>query len=328
MTPKRYLVTGGLGFLGAVLVRRLLAQGHRVRVLDNGFRGRLARLADVRNDFELLEGDVREPDVVLRATQGVDTVCHLASINGTQYFYTQPDLVLDVSVRGIVNVISACMSKSVGHLVVASSSEVYQSPPNIPTSEKVPLSIPDPWNPRYSYAAGKIASEMMAIHYGKAYFQRVTIFRPHNVYGPDMGRDHVIPQMILRMQSLRESAEDPVPFPIQGTGDETRAFVFIDDFTDGLMLVLDLGEHLEVYNIGSMEEVSVAAVAHLVGEYFGRRIKILPGEAAPGSPARRCPDISKLAELGYKPKRLLREGLPIVAAWYEQHGICDQTGQG
>ena len=140
-------------------------------------------------------------------------------VNGTATFYSAPELVLDVGVKGMVNVIDACRRQNVGSLVLASSSEVYQSPPRVPTAEDVPLVVPDPHNPRLSYGAGKIISEMMAINYGRKYFERVLIFRPHNVYGPDMGFEHVIPQFAVRLK--RACAAHPagaVPFPIQGSG--------------------------------------------------------------------------------------------------------------
>ena len=161
---KTYLVTGGAGFLGVALVARLLAAGHRVRVLDNESRGSAARLRELRGDWELVSADIRDAAAVRRATQGADAVCHLAFVNGTGTFYRNPELVLDVGVKGAVNVIDACVAEGVGDLVVASSSEVYQTPPAVPTSESVPLSIPDPLNPRYSYAAGKIITEILALN--------------------------------------------------------------------------------------------------------------------------------------------------------------------
>ena len=88
--------------------------------------------------------------------------------------------------------------------MLASSSEVYQTPPQIPTDEDAPLAVPDALNPRYSYGAGKLISEVMAINFGRKFFERVLIFRPHNVYGPDMGFEHVIPQFALRFQAARK----------------------------------------------------------------------------------------------------------------------------
>ncbi len=319
MSAKFYLITGGTGFIGSALVRRLLRDGRRVRVLDDDSRGSATRLADVRDDFEFVSADIRDAAAVTRAAAGVDSVCHLAFINGTEFFYTKPEVVLDVGVRGMLNVLDACRENGVGELVLASSSEVYQTPPTVPTDESAPLSIPDPLNPRYSYGAGKIISEIMALNYGRKFFEKVLIFRPHNVYGPEMGWEHVIPQFALRLKQLCQQPGDPVRFPIQGTGKETRAFVFIDDFIDGLRLVMERGEHLNIYHIGTMDEQPITAVARLVGEYFGRSLEIVPGELAPGGTPRRCPDIGKLAALGYAPRGSLREGVFATAKWYDEN---------
>ncbi len=320
MSAKAYLVTGGSGFIGSALVRRFIRDGYRVRVLDNQSRGSASRLADVASDLEFVQADIRDAEAVQRATRGMDGVCHLAFVNGTEYFYTQPDFVLDVGVKGIVNVLDACRQEGVGELVLASSSEVYQTPPRIPTDETVPLSIPDPWNPRYSYAAGKIISEIMAINYGRMHMKRVLLFRPHNVFGPDMGWEHVIPQFVLRMKELCHKATNhPIQFSIQGTGKETRSFVFIDDLIDGLMLVIERGMHLGLYHVGTTEEIAIEDVARLVGNYFGRQVEVIPGRPAPGGTPRRCPDISKLAALGYQPKYSFQAGLSIVAKWYVEN---------
>src|SRR3954463_8085595 len=182
MTKKSYLVTGGCGFLGSALVRRLIQAGHTVRIFDNISRGDLHRLNDVSSDFEYIHGDIRDGDALLKATTGVDAVCHLAFINGTEFFYSHPELVLEVGVKGMMNVVDACLKQNVGELILASSSEVYHEPAVIPTDERVALSIPDPWNPRYSYAAGKQISEIIALNYGRSRFDRVVIFRPHNVF--------------------------------------------------------------------------------------------------------------------------------------------------
>jgi len=316
---KSYLVTGGTGFLGSALVRRLVNAGHRVRVLDSNLRGNPKRLRDVLADIDLVEADIRDPAAVQRACRGMDSVVHLAYINGTEFFYAKPELVLDVAVSGIMNLLNGCRKADLPELILASSSEVYQTPPTIPTDESVPLSIPDPLNPRYSYGGGKIISELLAINYGRTNFERVAIFRPHNVYGPDMGREHVIPQFLIRMKELCKKPDDPIRFPIQGTGEESRSFVFIDDFTDGLMTVLERGEHLGIYNIGTMDEIQIERLAHLVADYYGRRIEVVPGELARGSTARRCPDITKLRMLGYQPRYSLRAGLAIIAQWYDEN---------
>src|SRR5262245_2255169 len=122
---KSFLITGGTGFVGSALTRRLVRQGARVRVLGDNSRGRAARLDDLRGRFEYVEGDVRDAAVVDRACKGIDVICHLAFVNGTELFYTKPDLVLDVAVKGISNVIDAAVRHDVPELLVMSSSEVY-----------------------------------------------------------------------------------------------------------------------------------------------------------------------------------------------------------
>jgi len=249
------------------------------------------------------------------AMRGIEEVHHLAFVNGTATFYSAPERVLDVGVKGIVNVIDCCRRRGIGHLVLASSSEVYQSPPRVPTDESAPLVIPDPFNPRLSYAAGKIISEMMVINHGRKHFERVLIFRPHNVYGPDMGLDHVIPQFAMQLKQTA-SAGGAAGFPIQGSGEETRSFCHVDDLVAGVMVMRERGEHLGIYHIGTAEEVTIADLARRMAAIAGREIVIEPSAVLAGSTPRRCPDISKLRALGYEPRVLLDEGLPPTIKWY------------
>jgi nucleoside-diphosphate-sugar epimerase len=314
---SRILVTGGSGFIGSGLAKTLVKAGHRLRVLDDNSRGAPRRLSEVEREIEFIAGDIRDAAAVEKATQGMDEVHHLAFVNGTEFFYSQPDLVLDVGVRGILNVIDACRKHGIGTLLLASSSEVYQTPPKIPTDERAPLLIPDPLNPRYSYGGGKLISELMAINFGRKYFERVLIFRPHNVYGPDMGFEHVIPQFALRLDAAaKKQPSGTLRFEIQGTGKETRSFCFIDDLVAGVMTMREKGEHLGIYHVGTIEEVTIAELARRIAGVAGREIELVAGNLAPGGTARRCPDISKLTRLGYKPRVLLSEGLKPALDWY------------
>lgn len=318
---RTFLITGGAGFIGAALSRRLLKEGARVRIFDDKSRGSMGNIADLVGRCEFVSGDVRDFDAVDAAHRGVDCVCHLAFVNGTEYFYTKPDLVLEVGVKGMINVMDSMKKNGVKELVLASSSEVYQTPPMVPTAENVPLSVPDPKNPRYSYGSGKIISEMMALHYGRSFLERVTIFRPHNVYGPCMGWEHVIPQFISRMGKLKDKgkAGDVSDFPIQGTGEETRAFVYIDDFTEALKLVIEKGEHLGIYHIGTSNEITIGDLALILGEVMDKKIRVSPGELMKGSTLRRSPDIRKIMALGFSPGVSLKEGLQRTADWYTKH---------
>ena len=172
----------------------------------------------------------------------------------------------------------------------------------------MPLSVPDPLNARYSYGGGKIISELMAINYGRTSFSELFVFRPHNVFGPDMGWEHVVPQFVLRMNALTsEKPAGPLDFPIQGSGRETRAFLYIDDFVEGFIAML--GGEPGIYNIGTDEEVSIACIAEMIGRCFDRDLTVRPGRLQPGSTERRCPDVTKLRRLGYAPRVPLQDAL-------------------
>jgi nucleoside-diphosphate-sugar epimerase len=198
---------------------------------------------------------------------------------------------------------------------------VYQNPPQVPTNESVPLSVPDVLNPRYSYGGGKIISELLALNYGLKNFERVVVFRPHNVYGPDMGREHVLPQFSLRLRNLFRECPNGVPdFPIQGTGEETRAFIHIRDFTRSLLVLLDGAKHREIYHLGTEEEISIANLARMVAQKgFGRDIRVVSGPLREGSPLRRCPHTEKIRALGFVPQVSLGQGVAETARWYAEN---------
>jgi nucleoside-diphosphate-sugar epimerase len=325
----RYLVTGGMGSLGAPIVHALLRSGAELRVLDDQSRGSTHRLADVSSDIEVVDGDVRDPTVVHKAVQGVESVIHLAYVNGTSHFYTRPEVVLEVAVKGMMNLLDACATARVGEFVLASSSEVYQVAPHIPTDESAPLSIPDPLNPRYSYGGGKIISELLAINYGRKLFDRVLIFRPHNVYGPDMGEDHVIPQLALSLiEKSRSVPQGTIELPIQGSGKETRSFVYIDDLVAGVLAILQKGQHLNIYHVGNDDRVAIADLAGMIAGCLDREIRVISGPAPVGSPHDRCPDIGKLRSLGYSPHVALSDGLPRTVRWYLEHSEARSSASG
>jgi len=318
------LVTGGTGFIGSALVRGLLRAGARVRSLDDDSRGASSRLSDIMGDerarLELVPGDIRDAAAVARAIQGVDSVAHLAYVNGTEFFYSRPELVLEVAVKGMMNVLDGCIAHGVKDLILASSSEVYQTPPQVPTDETAPLSVPDVTNPRYSYGGGKIICELLAMNYGRKHLSRVVIFRPHNCYGPDMGEEHVIPQLVRRLHERAQATPSgPVTLPIQGTGEETRAFVFVDDLVDGVLRLMEQGEHRNIYHVGTDREISIRDLVTAIGRALGRTVTVETGPLQPGGTLRRCPNIGKLRALGYEPRVSLDEGLARTARWYIEH---------
>ena len=323
MSSGRALVTGGSGFLGSALVKKMLAGGWTVRVLDDYSRGRPRRLADVEDDVELVQGDVRDYETVYKAAEGVDTMVHLAYINGTEFFYQKPQLILEVGVKGALNTLDVAVARGIRRYWTMSSSEVYQRAAVVPTPEEVSLAVPDVMNPRYSYGGGKIISELLAVNYGRAFFDSVAIVRPHNVYGADMGFEHVIPQFLMRAALLDESVEQsqPLSFSIRGDGSQTRSFVFIDDFIEGCYLAFSQGTPAEetgcsIYHVGTTEQLSIRELASQVMSLFDREGVVVPSQAPSGETDRRCPSIEKIAALGYHPRVSLQEGLRQTKQWY------------
>ncbi|WP_029115305.1 NAD(P)-dependent oxidoreductase [Mycobacterium sp. URHB0044] len=311
---KRIVVTGGGGFIGAYLVKRLVHDGWSVAVVDSMVRGDASRFAEVADDVELFTCDVRDQAALEKAFVGAEVVMHLAAINGTENFYTQPELVLDVGMLGALAVVNAGRVAGVPDLVVASTAEVYQTPAVIPTPETIPLMLPDSLNPRYSYGGGKIVSELIAFNYGQDHYRQVQVFRPHNVFGPNMGWKHVEPQFILRALDCQD-AGNPA-FPIQGDGTETRSFCYVDDVVEGILRMYADGGHREIYHIGSDVEISIRDLASRIGKIVGVDLDIQPGESPAGGTKRRCPDITKMRSLGWSLDVDLDDGLERTVDWY------------
>lgn len=315
------LVTGGSGFLGSALVKKMVAEGWAVRVLDDYSRGHPRRLADVADDIDLIKGDVRDYEAVYRAARGVDVMVHLAYINGTEFFYQKPQMVLEVGVKGALNTLEVAASLGIRRYWTMSSSEVYQCASVIPTPEEVCLVVPDVMNPRYSYGGGKIITELLAVNYGRAFFDSVVIVRPHNVYGADMGFEHVIPQLLMRAALLDESAKqsEPLSFTVRGDGSQTRSFVFIDDFIEGCYLGFMKGTDCSIYHVGTTDVISVKNLAIQIMSLFGRKGVVVPSKAPSGETDRRCPSIDKVISLGYRPRVSLSEGLHRTKQWYMEN---------
>ena len=310
---KHFLVTGGVGFIGSGISRFLVKKGYKVTIFDNNSRGSVNKIRGLRNSVNVIHGDIRDYKKLEKSLKGVDAVIHLAYVNGTKFFYSKPILILDIATKGIINIIDACVKNKIKELYLASSSEVYQTPNKIPTNEMESLKIPNIYNPRFSYGGGKILTELMGVHYGKKYFNKLIIFRPHNVYGPDMGNEHVIPEFIKRMKKISNKKNF---FTIKGSGNESRSFIYIDDFVSAFSLLIKKGKHLNIYNIGTTERIKIKNLAKKMSNILKKKILIRKGRIAKGGTKNRCPDIKKIKKLGFRQKILLEQGLRKTIDWY------------
>ena len=313
---KNYLVTGGTGFIGTAVVENLSRlKNTKIIVFDNN--SRLSRIKN-QNKFRnviYINGDIRNRNKLNTAFKKyrINTIVHLAYINGTKFFYEKPCEIIDVAAKGMQNVIELGIKYKTPNFFLASSSEVYHEPKIIPTPETIDLKIPNIFNPRFSYGGGKIFCELMAANYGKKYFKKMIIFRPHNVYGSNMGNEHVIPEFINRLKNKK--SKNP-QFKIKGNGSEKRAFIHIDDFASALMLIMRKGKHLNIYNIGNDSMVTIKYLANKISKIMEVNPKYKYSKIAKGGTRFRCPNIKKLKKLGYRKKINLSEGLKKTINWY------------
>ena len=315
MKKKTFLVTGGTGFIGSNISKLLVNKNYKVKIFDNNSRGSITKIKKFKKRIKFIKGDVRRKESLNKALKNTNAVVHLAYVNGTKNFYKEPVKILEIAVKGILNILECCIENNIKELYLASSSEVYQTPNKIPTDEKETLKIPDIYNPRFSYGGGKILTELMGIHYGKKFFKKLIIFRPHNVYGPDMGNDHVIPEFINRFDAMKKKN---AKFKIKGNGDETRSFIFIEDFINAFDLILKKGKHLNIYNIGTTEQFKINKLALQISKFFKKKVVLKKTKIAEGSTKRRCPNILKIKKLGFKQKYNLNTGLNKTINWYRK----------
>lgn len=326
---ERILITGGAGFIGCHLGRHLLAeQDAELVFVDNLQRGKMDEefeglITEPRVKF--LNLDLTNPAVYSRLGNGYDHVYHLAAINGTRFFYQMPHEVLRINTLTLVYMLEWFRRENrEGKFCFTSSNEVYtgtlsafgQLP--IPTPENVPLVIEDPYNPRWSYAATKLAGELFVVHYSAKYNFRALIVRPHNFYGPRAGYDHVIPEFSRRI------AKRVDPFPIYGA-DETRTFCHISDAVRAMQMLMDSpktdGQPIETVHIGDIEEITMQDLAEKLFIISGWRPQSLDiKNSPPGSVKRRRADITKLKELvDWQPEVPLDQGLKQTYEWYLAH---------
>lgn len=302
---KKILITGGTGFIGSAITNFFCEKGYKITVLDNNSRGSFKRINKNKNKIKFTKGDITKYNDVLRVSKGQDYIFHLAAINGTRFFYEKPDEVLNVSCKGVINIIDVAKKLKIKNIFLASSSEVYHFPNKIPTDETEPIKIPDILNPRYSYAGGKILTELIGINNAN-YFKKMIIFRPHNVYGPDMGNEHVVPELIKKIINSKTSIR------IKGSGSQTRSFIYIDDFVEAFYILFKKGKHMNIYNIGTQEQIKIIELAKLIMKVLKKKLTIKHEKLALGGTQHRTPNIKKIKKLGFISKISIIQGLKKI----------------
>lgn len=329
---KKILITGGAGFIGYHFSKHLLEDPEVVLTLvDNLKRGAMdadftALLENNKERVTFLNLDLTDLASYGKFGNGFAHVYHLAAMNGTKLFYEIPHEVLRINALSLIYMLEWFRKENKeGKFCFTSSNEAYAGGLNafgvlpIPTPEKVPLVIDNPYNARWSYGATKLVGELFVIHYAKMYGFRALIVRPHNFYGPRAGyHGHVIPDFCEHI------AEKVDPFPIYGA-DDTRTFCYITDAMRAMQMLMDSpktdGQPIETVHIGDSEEILIRDLAEKMFTVMGWKPNQLDiKNSPPGSVKRRLADITKLQTMtGWKPETTLEEGLKKTYDWYLAH---------
>jgi UDP-glucose 4-epimerase len=325
----KVLITGGAGFIGGHLARTLVAANWRVDILENfqravedEFLGQMLESPGVR----LLRADLTDAKICSELDDDYDIIFHLSAIIGVRHVLENAFAVLADNVQMTANALGiARRQKNLVRFMFASTSEVTAGSLihlgddyPIPTPETVPLTLTALDHPRTSYMLSKIYSEAMCHQSGLSF----TIFRPHNVYGPRMGMAHVVPEMLKRAYGRSEGHRFEVP-----STEHRRAFCYYEDAIEMLIRLMQTsGAEGNTYNIGNQEnEISIGELAKIITSVVGRDIEITPLPATPGSPSRRCPDMSNTVKtIGFSPRVGIEDGISRTFKWYRQNVFSGQ----
>jgi dTDP-glucose 4,6-dehydratase len=309
----RILITGGAGFIGSHLVDHFLAEDHDVVAVDNLITGRLENLRDVADHphFTFIQHDM---SAELYVDGPLDAILHFASPASPVDFLRVPIQILKVNSLGTYHALGIARAKN-ARVLLASTSEVYGDPEVHPQPETYHGNV-DPIGPRGAYDEAKRFAEAMFMAYHRIHGVDTRIVRIFNTYGPRMRLDdgRVVPNFVS--QALRGEA-----LTVYGDGSQTRSFTFVSDLVDGIVRLLQSGEH-EPVNIGNPNEMPVLEFAHRINAATanagGVEFHPLPASRR-GDPSRRCPDISRARDLlGWEPKVDLDTGLSTTVAWFRR----------
>jgi GDP-L-fucose synthase len=314
---RKVLVTGGAGFIGSHLVESLLRIGAKVRVADSAaVRPELGSLGD-RHDLQWIQADLLDYGACLKACSGVEIVLNLAAkVAGVAFNSKYPAEMFHSNVRIGLNMLEAARSTSVDTFLVVSSACVYSRDASVPTPENEGfLGDPEPSNLGYGWA--KRVLELQGSLYASQYGMKIGIVRPFNTYGPrdhfDGEFGHVIPSLIKKV------CRGDNPLQVWGSGAQTRSFIFVTDVVKGMLRTVEKYPIADPLNIGSDQEISIAALAEMIVKLSGSDAPLVYDLERPSGQPRRCPDIMKAkAKTEFEATVSLTEGLNETIGWYRK----------
>jgi dTDP-glucose 4,6-dehydratase len=303
------LVTGGAGFIGCNLVRRLLKEGAKVRVFDNFSTGKRENLADINGNIEIFEGDLRDFAQVLEATKGIEIIFHEAALPSVIRSVKAPNTTSEVNITGTLNLLEASKVNKVKKIIYASSSSIYGDSLILPKKEDM---IPNPLSP---YGVSKIAGE----HYMKVshhlYGIKTIILRYFNVYGPYQDPTSEYSGVIARFITafLRNK-----PITIYGDGEQSRDFTYVDDVVDVNIIAANASISGEVFNVAGGNKYTLNQMVEILKDILDKDNEVFYTDSRPGDVRHSEADISKItAKMGFKPKISFKAGLEKTVEWYK-----------
>lgn len=315
VAPSSALVTGGAGFIGSHLVRRLVEMGTSVRVLDNLSTGRMSNLDDVISDVDFHEGDLRSPEAVTQAVNGVEVVFHEAALPSVPRSVRDPRTSLDCNVTGTLNVLIAARDTGVRRVVFASSSSVYGSNPTMP---KVETLVPAPISP---YAVGKLAGEGLCKSFAEVYDVETVALRYFNVFGPFQDPTSQYSAVIPRFIAALLNGE---PAHIHGDGEQSRDFTYIDNVVAANLLAAQGPKEAvgRAFNAACGYRTTLNELVAEIATALGVEPRSEYGPAREGDVKHSLADIGAAREiLGFEPSVDLATGLRATVEHYRAEGV-------
>lgn len=314
--PIKVLITGGAGFIGSAIAKKLMDRGDQVVIIDNfnDYYDPSLKEARIKKflkgyKFKLYRGDIRDEKLTEKIfkNEKIDKVIHLAAMAGVRYAIEHPLLYADVNILGTTNLLNLSAKYKIKNFIYASSSSVYGNNKKQPFSETD--NVDTPISP---YAASKKATELMAHVFSHIYGLKTTGLRFFTVYGP-WGR----PDMALFKFTKNTLAGKPIE--VYNRGKMSRNFTYIDDIVSGTITVLDANLDYGVMNIGGDREEKLLRYIEVLEDCLGKKAKkkLLPMQ--PGDVPATVADIKKLRKLGWAPSTRIEEGIANFVAWYKEY---------
>lgn len=312
---KNILVTGAGGFIGSHLVELLADKGFNVKAFvhyNSWSKWGWLDYSKVKNNVEIITGDIRDFDSVFAAMHGCDTVFHLAALIGIPYSYVSPQAYIKTNIDGTYNVLQASRQLGIEKIMVTSTSETYGTAQYVPIDEKHPMVGQSP------YSATKIGADQLAISYYKSFDLPVKIVRPFNTYGPRQSARAIIPTVISQILSGKEQLK-------LGNLTPTRDLTFVKDTANGFYEIAEAeGLFGEITNIGMSEEITIGDLVQLIADLVGTKVEIISDEQRirpDRSEVERlfCDNQKIISNTSWKPVYNLKKGLQETIEWIQEN---------